>query len=327
MKKLRSKVYVLALIFFTTVFITACGDKTSGQTVSVENISLPIATEIPTEESFIVEDLSTTDSTVQEGTTELETTSTVSENEIAESTVSSDTIPESSVSDNDITESTEEIESNPEPIGYVYLTFDDGPSVEITNQILDILEEKNVKATFFIVDFDENGEKADIIRREINDGHTIGIHGKSHSYASIYTSLDVLIENFDSLDLKLYNLTGYDSNIIRFPGGSSNKVSIQYCSGIMTQATQYYNSLGIRYFDWNVDSDDAGSARSAETIYNNVTTALVPGRNNVVLMHDSSSKQYTLEALPLIIDYCIENGYELRAIDDDTPAVTHHVNN
>lgn len=209
--------------------------------------------------------------------------------------------------------------------GTVCLTFDDGPSMEITNQILDVLQEKNVKATFFIIDY--SSEKFPIISREIEEGHTVGIHGLSHDYSSIYSSLEALTSNFVTLQDKLYNDTGYYSNFIRFPGGSSNTVSKKYCTGIMSQATQSLSDMGFIYFDWNVDSDDAGSAKSSEDIYNNVISALIEGRTNVVLMHDASNKKYTLEALPAIIDYATQHGFEFQAISENTKIVQHNVNN
>lgn len=209
--------------------------------------------------------------------------------------------------------------------GIICLTFDDGPSLEITNQILDILQEKNVKATFFIVDY--NSEKFPIISREIEDGHTIGIHGLSHEYSSIYSSLENLTNNFVSLRDKLYNDTGYYSNFIRFPGGASNTVSKKYCTGIMSQATKTLTDMGFVYFDWNIDSDDAGSAKSSEDIFNNVISSLIEGHTNVVLMHDASNKKYTLEALPDIIDYAIQHSFEFQAISENTKLVQHNVNN
>lgn len=216
-------------------------------------------------------------------------------------------------------------EAQNEYVGTICLTFDDGPSLEITNQILDILQEKNVKATFFILDYDD--EKLNIINREIEDGHTVGLHGYSHDYSTIYSSLDEITNNFVALQEKLYTDTGYYSNFIRFPGGSSNTVSKKYCTGIMAEATQTVTEMGFIYFDWNVDSQDAGGAKSAEEVYNNVTSTLVEGRTNVVLMHDASNKIYTLEALSSIIDYGLEHGFEFKAISLDTKVVHHNVNN
>lgn len=209
--------------------------------------------------------------------------------------------------------------------GQVALTFDDGPSNNITPQILDILANNHVEATFFILGF--GPEKEAIVLRESNEGHTIGFHGFSHKYNEIYTSVDTVMSNFAILEDMVYNLTGYSSKLVRFPGGSSNTVSINYCEGIMTEAAQAVKEYGYTYFDWNVDSGDAGSARTAEDVYQNVVSGIRPGRLNVVLMHDSASKEHTLGALQDIIDYCFENDYELVKLDSSITPVTHKIAN
>lgn len=214
-----------------------------------------------------------------------------------------------------------------EPVGTVYLTFDDGPSTQITSKILDILLEKDVKATFFILDYAYNSEREDLVIREFNEGHTVALHGTSHDYSKIYTSLEALIENFTTLQEKVYNSTGYEPTIIRFPGGSSNTVSKNYCQGIMTEAVKYFSDSEFVYFDWNVDSQDAGGVKSTQELYENVISGIKPGRNNIVLMHDSATKKFTLEALEAIIDYCISEGYEFKAITTETPQVIHNVAN
>ena len=210
--------------------------------------------------------------------------------------------------------------------GTVFLTFDDGPSEEITPEILDILKEKNVKATFFLVGYGEN--KEEIVKRIYDEGHSIGLHGFSHDYSVIYQSVDALMNNFMTLQEMVKTTTGgYESNLIRFPGGTSNTVSRNYCVGIMSQATVKAGEYGYVYFDWNVDSNDAGGAKTADEIYQNVISGIQPGRNNVVLMHDSSGHTATKDALEKIIDYCILNGYQIKSITEDTVPVTHNPNN
>ena len=95
----------------------------------------------------------------------------------------------------------------------------------------------------------------------------------------------------------------------------------------MTEVTQRALDEGFRYFDWNVDSDDAGHAKTRDDVYNNVTSKIKPGRENVVLMHDFSHNNKTLNALSDIIDFGLNNGYVFRRITDDTKMVTHSVNN
>ncbi len=214
-----------------------------------------------------------------------------------------------------------------EPVGTIYLTFDDGPSLSITPQILDILKSNNISATFFIIDYEYGSQREELVKRAFNEGHTIALHGTSHTYSEIYTSLEALVNNFETLQEKVFTSTGYRSYIIRFPGGSSNTVSKKYCPGIMTEAVEYFAATDFVYFDWNVDSADAGGAYSMEDIYENVTSGIKKGRNNVILMHDSGNKKYTVEALQSIIDWALAEGYEFKAITQETPQVTHRIAN
>lgn len=209
--------------------------------------------------------------------------------------------------------------------GVIYLTFDDGPSSTITPKILDILKEKGVKATFFILNYNENTEY--LVKRIVDEGHTIGIHGYSHDYSKAYASPDACYENITKLQQKIYNTTGVTTKILRFPGGSSNTVSKKYCKGVMTAISQKVLSEGFKYYDWNVMSGDSGDVKTKEAVYSNVTKGIKPGRDNIVLMHDFSGNNKTLEALPGIIDYGIKNGYRFEAITMDTEMITQKIQN
>lgn len=210
--------------------------------------------------------------------------------------------------------------------GVIYLTFDDGPSSSITPKILNILKEKNVKATFFILNYNSTGEK--LVQREYAEGHTIAIHGYSHDYATIYKSDEAFMNNITKLQTKISNsLGGYQAKIIRFPGGSSNTISRKYSKGIMTRLCSKVLASGYRYFDWNVSSGDAGGAKNSNDVYKNVTKNLSKSRANVVLMHDFSGNTKTLNALADIIDFGYKNGYTFSSINENTPMVTHTPNN
>lgn len=209
--------------------------------------------------------------------------------------------------------------------GIIYLTFDDGPTSDSTPKILEILEKNEVKATFFVLHYSEQNEE--LIKREHSGGHKVALHGYTHNYSEIYTSADACMENFRKIQEQVYNTIGEKSNIIRFPGGGSNTISRKYCEGVMTELTQRVIDEGFRYFDWNVDSDDAGKAKNADDIYNNVTTGIKPGRSNVVLMHDFAKNNKTIDALDRIIAFGKENGYVFRKITDETPMIRHAVNN
>lgn len=207
--------------------------------------------------------------------------------------------------------------------GVIWLTFDDGPSANLTPKVLDILKKENVKATFFVINYSESNEH--LIKRIVAEGHTIGIHGYSHEYSKIYKSKETFMNNIYTLQDKIYKSTGVKSMYIRFPGGSSNTVSRKYCKGIMTELTKEVLSKGFKYFDWNISSGDAGGAKNAKAVYKNVTKNLSKKRGNLVLCHDIHQK--TLEALPDIIKYAKKEGYTFARIDDDTPMYAQHVNN
>ena len=210
--------------------------------------------------------------------------------------------------------------------GTIYLTFDDGPSNEVTPKILNLLQQENIKATFFVTGAVDS--HVDLLLREHNEGHCIALHTYSHNYSYIYQHPDNFMNDIDKINNSVYNITGKKSNIIRFPGGSSNTVSRKYYQGIMTYLTQKVLESGYKYYDWNVDSNDAGSdVYNAGNIAANVINHLNPNGINIVLMHDSEIHTQSYEALPRIIKYAKENNYEFRKIDETTKMITHRVNN
>ena len=235
-----------------------------------------------------------------------------------------------------VTTTEPEPEPEPEPevvneneyIGAVYLTFDDGPS-SLTPKYLDVLKEYGVNATFFVVGVADGEEwKFDTMKRALEEGNRIALHGYSHDYAQIYKSVDTATNNFYKENQQLLDALGVDIRTIRFPGGSSNTVSKNYCKNVMTDSAKILTDGGYNYFDWNVSSSDAGRAlNSSEDIYNNVIDGVSPSRTNVVLMHDSGGHQATLDALPQIIEWLLNEGYELKVITDETPSVRHPINN
>ena len=95
----------------------------------------------------------------------------------------------------------------------------------------------------------------------------------------------------------------------------------------MTKVTEAVEQEGLVYYDWNVDVNDAGGARTASKIYDNFVEGIASKRENVVLMHDGFGHEATAEALQRIIDYAKYNGYEFSAISENTVPVQHSVNN
>lgn len=194
-----------------------------------------------------------------------------------------------------------------------YLTFDDGPSAN-TLEILKILKSENVKATFFVI----AASKTEYIPQIAAEGHAVAIHSYTHDYAGIYKSVAAYYEDLNKMQAVIKAKTGKETKLMRFPGGSSNLVSKKYCNGIMTKLTHDVQSKGYRYFDWNVTSGDAESAKGtpAKTIVSNVLNG-AKGKNQVcVLMHDAPAKKTTVEALPEIIKGLRERGYRFAALDE-----------
>ena len=208
-------------------------------------------------------------------------------------------------------------------LGAIYLTFDDGPQWGSTETILNVLKEEGVKATFFVT---SSGPDS-LIKREYDEGHVVALHTASHNYARIYSSVDAYFNDLNIVSDRVKRITGQESKIIRFPGGSSNTVSRNYKRGIMTTLTNEVLRRGYRYHDWNVDSNDAGrcAGGSSSCVYSYVVNSLSKGRCNMVLMHDI--KSYTANALRDIIQYGKNNGYTFEVITMDTPMVTQRVNN
>ncbi|MDE6167869.1 MAG: polysaccharide deacetylase family protein, partial [Acetatifactor sp.] len=194
-------------------------------------------------------------------------------------------------------EEEEPVEPEPEAGRKVYLTFDDGPSSN-TEKILDILDQYDVKATFFVVG--KEGDKAEErLKQIVERGHTLAMHSYSHKYSEIYESVDNFAEDFAKLQDYLYEVTGVKCRVYRFPGGSSNTVS----DLDMHDFADYLAEQKVRFFDWNVSSGDGGSQLlPVELLTENVVGGVREKSRAVVLMHDSASKSTTVEALPDIIE-------------------------
>ncbi len=207
--------------------------------------------------------------------------------------------------------------------GVCYLTFDDGPSNN-TLKILDILDHYNAKATFFVV----GTSKQEYMPQIVNRGHAIGLHSATHKYDVIYKDINSYLKDIKGISDIVYNKTGIRTNIIRFPGGSSNMVSAQYRTGIMTDLTKRLTDLGYSYYDWNVVSGDADAVSvPAATIVNNVLTR-AKGKNSIcVLMHDTAAKSTTVEALPKIIEGLSAMGFRFEPLTADKFGFHQKVNN
>ena len=179
----------------------------------------------------------------------------------------------------------------------VYLTFDDGPSI-YTDEILDILELYGVKATFFVVGHEEE-EYIPMYKRIVEEGHSIGMHSYSHKYTEIYATLDSFKSDVEQIRSLVKDRTGVECSLYRFPGGSSNSIGKEHIQEFIA----YLDEEGITYYDWNVTSKDAtGVTLTIDELVENSTSELEKYNSAYILLHDSSTKYSTVQALPRIIE-------------------------
>ena len=204
--------------------------------------------------------------------------------------------------------------------GVIYLTFDDGPS-QHTLRLLDVLEKYNVKATFFVVGTAGVGYLDEIAA----GGHSLAIHSNTHDYGKIYANEEAFFKDLYAIRDTIYQRTGVLTTLMRFPGGSSNMVSKQYNVGIMTRLTKAVEEQGFQYFDWNVDSKDAGGAKTADEVYHNVINGCKNKKASVVLQHDIHG--YSVDAVERIIQWGLANGYTFEALTPSSPTAHHPINN
>ena len=189
----------------------------------------------------------------------------------------------------------------------VYLTFDDGPSKDITPQVLDILKEHNVKATFFVL-----GARVDLypetLKRAFNEGHYIANHGYSHKYSKIYENKDTVFQEFVECEYSIKNALNnqdYNSYLFRFPGGSTGG---RY-EKIKAQAREHFQNYGVAFTNWNCLSGDAEGKETKEECIQEVINTKEGRGSLILLMHDANDKPQTVESLPEIIQLLKDDGY------------------
>ena len=200
---------------------------------------------------------------------------------------------------------------------YVYLTFNSVPG-DNTEEILDVLAEHEVKATFFVVGTEAEGS-ADVYRRIVNEGHTIGMHSYSNQYSLIYSSKDAFKKDYEKLSDYIYELTGTRSSYYRFPGGSGNAIS----NVNMAEFAYILNQEQITYFDWNVSAGDSANSYTKQDILDNVLGGVSKYKTSVVLMHDGENKSTTVEALGSLIEELKSQGAVILPIDEDTKVIQY----
>ena len=194
----------------------------------------------------------------------------------------------------------------------VYLTFDDGPTPKITEDILDVLQSKNVKATFFVVGKEIQGRE-EILKRIYKEGHSIGLHTFSHNFKIIYKNPESFISEMEKTSATINSVLGtqLDFKAIRFPGGSAGHLN-----------QNFYNKLcekGYLIYDWNVDLQDGIKGNlSPECFVCNAHKCMDKSSRRIILAHCNSNNKNTCSALNQIIDSYTKEGYIFKAIDAST---------
>jgi peptidoglycan/xylan/chitin deacetylase (PgdA/CDA1 family) len=192
----------------------------------------------------------------------------------------------------------------------IYLTFDDGPSI-ITDKVLDILKENDIKATFFIIGNQINGFE-NMVKRIHDDGHSIGLHTYTHKFKRIYSSSDIFIKEMLDCRNEINRLTGNSPNIIRFPGGSRNRLNDDYLNKL--------HSYNLKIYDWNmVTSDGLNPNTSPNQLFIDAIKGNEEISSIILLLHCDYMHINTCKALPKIIKYYKEKGYEFKSISQSTP--------
>lgn len=196
---------------------------------------------------------------------------------------------------------------------YAFLTFDDGPSRN-TDQILDILNAYGVPGTFFVVGHSINGrnDSQRLLQRILDEGHYIGLHSMSHQAQALYYEDEAashFLEEMSALQLLVYDLTGgFQSSLCRAPYGTVGTFTESHFDAITASP--------LRCWDWNVDSSD-WELESVEELMEKVQFDLLHRQHSnhaVILFHE---QDITIEALPLVIEYLLSEGFELRVYDPE----------
>ena len=188
-----------------------------------------------------------------------------------------------------------------------YLTFDDGPSSQVTPLILDLLKANDIKATFFVLG-NRVGINPDIVKRAYDEGHYIANHGYSHVYSKIYQSVDYVLEEYYQCEYEIRGALqneAYESHLFRFPGGLQGG---KYAD-LKQEAAARLLDIGVANIDWNCLTDDSAGAKTTEALLDRLINTSQDKKNLVILMHDAGDKILTYEMLQEGIDYLRNAGY------------------
>lgn len=197
----------------------------------------------------------------------------------------------------------------------VYLTFDDGPS-PYTDELLDVLNTYQMQATFFMLGPNIKNYPGPV-RRMVNEGFAVGMHGITHDANKVYESSKAPLQEMLEDQQIIADLTGVESNLVRLPYGS-----VPY----LTMEMRYYlDQQDFNIWDWNVDSEDWAlkDKRYVNKVIQGIKNVAARGEAPIILLHD---KPETIHALPELLSYLKKNGYQTKVLTDDQAPYTFQCN-
>ncbi|MBM7600824.1 peptidoglycan/xylan/chitin deacetylase (PgdA/CDA1 family) [Virgibacillus halotolerans] len=193
----------------------------------------------------------------------------------------------------------------------IYLTFDDGPSPE-AGELLDILDQYNAKATFFMLG-PQIQSRPEIVERMVNEGFGLGLHGITHDKDQIYRSTEAPTEEMSDDQEIVQDVSGVYTELVRLPYGS-----IPYLTEEMRGSL---NQQNFKIWDWNVDSRDweLKDQRFIDHTIQEIENVKQAGETPVVLLHD---KPETIRHLPKLLTYLQQEGYQTETVTNKMAPLT-----
>lgn len=195
----------------------------------------------------------------------------------------------------------------------IYLTFDDGPGGKTTIKILDTLKKESVPGTFFIIG-DQIDRQEDIILRMKNEGHSIGLHSFSHDRNILYRSSDDFISEMEKVQKRLYEVTGENYYILRFPFGCNNMTY-----KLTSNMVDAIHASNFKIYDWTQDTLDGANPNSSPSTI--LKRAISEKDTVILLMHCARNNKNSADALPSIIKYYKDHGYTFKKITPETKEI------